>query len=60
MKKRPAPDDRTKTEIASILALGVLRQKQRINADNKALMAWKALDFRLNGSIHVMQEQDNE
>jgi hypothetical protein len=60
MHKNLFIDDQTLDELASLLALGVLRRKHRHILQNKALMTRKALDFRAAGSIHVPQEQDNE
>jgi hypothetical protein len=47
-------------EIASLLALGFLRLKMRERTANKALMKRKALDFRANKSVPVVQEHDDE
>lgn len=47
-------------EIASLLALGFLRLKMREITANKALMKRKALDFRANKSVPVVQEHDDE
>jgi hypothetical protein len=47
-------------EIASLLALGILRLRLRENAANKAFMQRIALDFRADKSESVVQEQDDE
>ena len=53
-------DVQTQDEIASLLALGILRLKLREIAANKGFMARKALDFRANKSEFVVQEHDDE
>lgn len=60
MQKDFPIDKQALSEIASILALGILRRRQRQILQNKAFALRKALDFRAAGSIHVPQEQDNE
>ncbi|MDD3028813.1 MAG: hypothetical protein PHS57_00825 [Alphaproteobacteria bacterium] len=53
-------DTKTQDEIASLLALGILRLKMRETAANKAFVKRKALDFRANKSVPVVQENDDE
>jgi hypothetical protein len=53
-------DAQTQDEIASLLALGILRLKLRKSAANKGFMKRKALDFRVNKSVPVVQEHDDE
>jgi hypothetical protein len=53
-------DAQTQDEVASLLALGILRLKLRKSAANKGFMKRKALDFMADKSESVVQEHDDE
>lgn len=55
MENNNQTSDEAVNEIAQILALGVLRLRQKA-----ASQADKAVDFRANGSIHADQEVPHE
>ncbi|MDE2029177.1 MAG: hypothetical protein KGI97_01295 [Alphaproteobacteria bacterium] len=60
MKNNPTINAEAIDEIASLLALGVLRLKLRESTANKAFMTRKALDFRAEKSVPAVQEQNDE
>ena len=60
MKNNIPIDVKTLDEIASLLALGILRARIRESSANKALMRRKALDFRADKSVPAVQEHDYE
>jgi hypothetical protein len=46
-----------RTEVARLLALGILRRKIRLNRQKEAIHPSNSLDFRVFPSVHAQDEE---